>query len=78
MNSSKISSDKSINSSSLGAQTMNSFYNDTNSDQKRISILVPKQIHKKIKLLALEADESMKEFITNLIVSQADKQVKEE
>jgi hypothetical protein len=57
---------------------MNSFYNDTNSDQKRISILVPKQIHKKIKLLALEADESMKEFITNLIVSQADKQVREE
>ncbi len=77
-NLSKISAQKSIKSSSLGVLAMNSVYNEINGDQKRISILVPKKIHKKIKLLALEADKSMKEFITNLIVSQADKQVMEE
>ena len=78
MNLSKISALRSINSSSLGALTMNSIYNEINDDQKRISILVPKKIHKKIKLLALEADKSMKDFITNLIVNQTDKQVREE
>ena len=78
MNLSKISVHKSINSSSLGALTMNSVYNEINNDLKRISILVPKKIHKKIKLLALEADKSMKDFITNLIVSQTNKQVREE
>jgi hypothetical protein len=57
---------------------MNSIYNEINDDQKGISILVPKKIHKKIKLLALEADKSMKDFITNLIVNQTDKQVREE
>ena len=44
-------------------------------DQKRISILVTKEIHKRIKLLALNADQSMKDYITSLILNKTNKQV---
>ena len=47
---------------------MNSAYDDTTSDQKRISILVTKEIHKEIKLHALKADKSMKDYVLGLIM----------
>ena len=43
---------------------------DRPEDQKRISILVTKEIHKCIKLQALNADQSMKEYIIGLIMKQ--------
>jgi predicted HicB family RNase H-like nuclease len=36
-------------------------------DQKRISILVTKEIHRRIKIQALNADQSMKDYIISLI-----------
>ena len=48
---------------------------DNQEDQKRISILVTKEIHKKIKLHALNADQSMKDYITSLILNKTNKQV---
>ena len=41
-----------------------------NENQKRISILVTKELHKSIKLHALNADQSMKDYILNIIIDQ--------
>ncbi len=46
---------------------MNSI-DENKDDQKRISILVTKQIHKKIKLRALEDDKSMKDYVLGLVM----------
>ena len=43
-------------------------------DQKRISILVTKEIHKSIKLQALNADQSMKDYIINLLIGKLNNQ----
>jgi hypothetical protein len=41
---------------------------EDNGDQKRISILVTKKIHKEIKLHALKADKSMKDYVLELVM----------
>ena len=41
-----------------------------NENQKRISILVTKELHKSIKLHALNADQSMKDYILSIIIDQ--------
>ena len=46
-----------------------------NDNQKRISILVTKEIHRSIKLHALNADQSMKDYIISLIMNQVNKEV---
>lgn len=56
---------------------MNAYYENPR-DQKRISILVTKEIHRSIKMNALNADQSMKDYIINLIMSHVNKQALKE
>ena len=48
---------------------------DRPEDQKRISILVTKEIHKSIKRQALNADQSMKDYIINLLMGKSNNQI---
>ena len=45
-----------------------------NDNLKRISILVTKEVHRSIKLHALNADQSMKDYILSLIMNQTNKE----
>jgi predicted HicB family RNase H-like nuclease len=54
-------------------QIMNAYYENPQ-DQKRISILVTKEIHRSIKMNALNSDQSMKDYIINLIMNHVNKQ----
>jgi predicted HicB family RNase H-like nuclease len=67
LNLSKISALRSINSSSQSGISMNSVDHEKD-DQKRISILVTKRIHKEIKLHALKADKSMKDYVLEVVM----------
>ena len=49
---------------------MDQHYNNQE-EHKRISILVTKEIHKRIKIQALNADQSMKDYIISLIIDNA-------
>ena len=48
--------------------------NDTPSNLKRLSILVSKDVHKSIKVHALNADQSMKDYIVSIILKEVEKQ----
>ncbi|WP_413430367.1 hypothetical protein [Synechococcus sp. Cu2B8-bc1011] len=49
-----------------------------NDNQKRISILVTKEVHRSIKLHALNADQSMKDYIISLIMNQVNQEALQE
>ena len=51
---------------------MNQMHN-TPDDLKRLSILVSKDVHKSIKVHALNADQSMKDYIVSIIAKEVDK-----
>ena len=46
---------------------------DTPSNLKRLSILVSKDVHKSIKVQALNADQSMKDYIVSIIANEVGK-----
>ena len=48
--------------------------NDIPSNLKRLSILVSKDVHKSIKVHALNADQSMKDYIVSIILKEVEKQ----
>ena len=48
--------------------------NDTPNNLKRLSILVSKDVHKSIKVHALNADQSMKDYIVSIILKEVEKQ----
>ena len=56
---------------------MDAYYQNPQ-DQKRISILVDKEIHRSIKINALNSDQSMKDYIISLIMNHVNMQALKE
>ena len=55
-----------------GVESMNQI-NESPDNLKRLSILVSKDVHKSIKMHALNADQSMRDYITSIILKEVDK-----